>query len=195
MIALGALLALLCVCRIHTAHCHVVVSSSSRRLKGGGGEMMKKGGGKMSGKAMMRRPSPARAPVRAPVKRTKAPAPENRRATYPYLTLVSPDALTFNPMLRNLDPSWAAPVSLSDFRSFLVFLRTCSKTSVTECLPHLQTLPKATAHKNNIITSESDNADSPILPSLQMTLVPPFLRAKELQEAKQSYRSLSSLYE
>jgi hypothetical protein len=63
---------------------------------------MKKGGGKMSGKAMMRRPSPARAPVRAPVKRTKAPAPENRRATYPYLTLVSPDALTFNPIVGDI---------------------------------------------------------------------------------------------
>jgi hypothetical protein len=100
MVALGTLYALLCMCCIHSAHCHVVVTSSSRHLKGRGGKKMKKGGGS-KGKmmAMMRKPPPTR--TRRP-STTKAPAPESRRATYPFLTLVSPDAHTFNPIVGDV---------------------------------------------------------------------------------------------
>jgi hypothetical protein len=51
--------------------------------------------------------------------------------------LKMPGGVDKHRVLRKLDPSWAAPVPLSDFRSFLVFPSDMFQDMVTECLHHL----------------------------------------------------------
>ena len=103
--------------RILCAQGDIVVTGrghkDANRFLNGEGEremMMKKGGSgeskMMKGMAMMmRQPSPTKSPVMRTRKpsRSNAPTAEPpRRATYPYLTLITPNDRTFNPIVGDV---------------------------------------------------------------------------------------------